>query len=261
MTARTFFVRAISVSIIYQLKLHDSFCLCLASVHLPYPFHLVFSFQLFGHTVSLCQLRYDQLHAVSCRFINLGVILSYAHQPMPLLLLSAKSLAPLACSVVNALAAVRCRYQLFAGLCCYQYFTISLFLRPLTHGSKLYIACSAFLQKSELTHAAAPPFRKKSRSARLLGCKRPRCGSLSLTTFCAHPPNNSHPTLFSLSVKQSWLCFPIKTRYCEKGWIPLLGAKHALRRNIGFTDERLFLFWEIYTVRTSVFKRNNFIKY
>ena len=74
---------------------------------------------------------------------------------------------------------------------------------PLTHRSKLYIACSAFLQKSELTHAAAPPFRKKSRSARLLGCKRPRCGSLSLTTFCAHPPNNSHPTLFSLSVKQS----------------------------------------------------------
>ena len=103
---------------------------------------------------------------------------------MPLLLLSAKSHAPLACSVVNALAAVRCRYQLFAGLCCYQYFTISLFLRPLTHGSKLYIACSAFLQKSELTHAAAPPFRKKSRSARLLGCKRPRCGSLSLPTFC-----------------------------------------------------------------------------
>ena len=184
---------------------------------------------------------------------------------MPLRLLSAKSLAPLACSVVNALAAVRCHWQLFTGLCRNQYLTISLFLSlfrcPLTHSSKLYIACSAFLQKSELTHAAAPPFRKKSRSARLLGCKRPRCGSLSLTTFCAHPPNNSHPTLFSLSVKQYWLCFPIKTRYCEKGWIPLLGAKHALRRNIGFADERLFLLWEIYTVRASVFKRNNFIKY
>ncbi|MDD6018314.1 MAG: hypothetical protein PUC03_05420, partial [Clostridiales bacterium] len=80
---------------------------------------------------------------------------------MPLLLLSAKSHAPLACSVVNALAAVR--YQLFAGLCCYQYFIRYLFRRPLTHSSKLYIACSAFLQKSELTHAAAPPFRKKSR--------------------------------------------------------------------------------------------------
>ena len=35
--ARTFFVRAVSVSIIYQLKLHDSFCLCLASAPLPPP--------------------------------------------------------------------------------------------------------------------------------------------------------------------------------------------------------------------------------
>ena len=34
---------------------------------------------------------------------------------MPLLLLSAKSHAQLPCSVVNALATVRCRYQLFAG--------------------------------------------------------------------------------------------------------------------------------------------------
>jgi len=33
----------------------------------------------------------------------------------PLLLLSAKSHARLACSVVNALATARCRYQLFAG--------------------------------------------------------------------------------------------------------------------------------------------------
>ena len=42
----------------------------------------------------------------------------------------------------------------------------------------------ALHQKSSRAHSAAPPFRKKSRSARLLGCKRPRCGSLSLTTFC-----------------------------------------------------------------------------
>ena len=41
-TARTFFVRAVSVSIINQLKLYYSFRLCLASVHLPYPLHLVF---------------------------------------------------------------------------------------------------------------------------------------------------------------------------------------------------------------------------
>ena len=34
---------------------------------------------------------------------------------MPLLLLSAKSLARFACSVVNAFATAHCRYQLFAG--------------------------------------------------------------------------------------------------------------------------------------------------
>ena len=50
--------------------------------------------------------------------------------------------------------------------------------------SKLYIACSDFLQKSERAHAATPPFRKKSCSAHLLGCKRPRDVSLSLPTSC-----------------------------------------------------------------------------
>ena len=71
--------RAVSVSIINQFKLHDSFRLCLASVHLPYPSHLVFGFQFLGHAVSLRQLRHDQLHAVSCRFVNLSAILSYVH--------------------------------------------------------------------------------------------------------------------------------------------------------------------------------------
>ena len=50
--------------------------------------------------------------------------------------------------------------------------------------SKLYIACSDFFQKSERAHAAAPPFCKRSRSARLFGCKRPHDGLLSLPTFC-----------------------------------------------------------------------------
>ena len=81
MTAQIYLVRAVSVSIINQFKLHDSFHLCLASVHLPYPFHLIFGFQLLCHTVSLRQLRHDQLHAVS-RFDNFGTILSYAHSPI-----------------------------------------------------------------------------------------------------------------------------------------------------------------------------------
>lgn len=38
-------------SIINQVKLHDSLCLCLASVHLPYPFQLIFASQLQDDTV------------------------------------------------------------------------------------------------------------------------------------------------------------------------------------------------------------------
>ena len=44
-----------SRSIINQFRFHNLLCLCLASVHLPHPFHLVFSFQLLGHAVLLCQ--------------------------------------------------------------------------------------------------------------------------------------------------------------------------------------------------------------
>ena len=41
-------------------------CLYLASVHLTHPFHLVFGFQLLGHTVLLCPLSIGTLtHAVS----------------------------------------------------------------------------------------------------------------------------------------------------------------------------------------------------
>ena len=49
---------------------------------------------------------------------------------MPLLLLSAKSHARLPCSVVNALATVRCRYQLFAGSNPHHHFTLASFLLP-----------------------------------------------------------------------------------------------------------------------------------
>ena len=71
-------------SIINQFRFHNFLCLCLASVHLPHPFHLVFGFQFLGHAVSLRQLRHDQLHAVSCRFVNLSAILSYDHPVMPM---------------------------------------------------------------------------------------------------------------------------------------------------------------------------------
>ena len=49
------FLPGLSRSIVYQFRFHDFLCLYLASVHLPHPFHLVFSFQLLGHAVLLCQ--------------------------------------------------------------------------------------------------------------------------------------------------------------------------------------------------------------
>ena len=73
------FLPGLSRSIINQFRFHNLLCLCLASVHLPHPFHLVFSFQLLCHAVLLRQLWHNQLHAVSCRFVNLGAILSYVH--------------------------------------------------------------------------------------------------------------------------------------------------------------------------------------
>ena len=73
------FLPGLPRSIINQFRFHNLLCLCLASVHLPHPFHLIIGFQLLGHAVLLCQLRHDQLHAFSCRFFNLGAILSYVH--------------------------------------------------------------------------------------------------------------------------------------------------------------------------------------
>ena len=49
------FLPGLSRSIINQFRFHNLLCLCLASVHLPHPFHLVFGFQLLGHAVLLCQ--------------------------------------------------------------------------------------------------------------------------------------------------------------------------------------------------------------
>ena len=49
------FLSGLSHSIINQFRFHNFLCLCLASVHLPHPFHLVFGFQLLGHAVLLYQ--------------------------------------------------------------------------------------------------------------------------------------------------------------------------------------------------------------
>ena len=88
------FLPGLSLSIINQFRFHNFLCLCLASVHLPHPFHLVFGFQLFGHAVALHQLRHDQLHAISCRFVNLGAILSYVHPAMAVLFFAVERQPP-----------------------------------------------------------------------------------------------------------------------------------------------------------------------
>ena len=49
------FLSGLSHSIINQFRFRNFLCLCLASVHLPHPFHLVFGFQLLGHAVLLYQ--------------------------------------------------------------------------------------------------------------------------------------------------------------------------------------------------------------
>ena len=47
-----------------------------------------------------------------------------------------------------------------------------------------YISRAAIFTKSPLTHSAASPHRKRSRSACLFACKRAHDGALSLPTFC-----------------------------------------------------------------------------
>ena len=60
---------------------------CKRSSAVPIPFGV--GFQFLGHAVSLRQLRHDQLHAVSCRFVNLSAILSYVHPAITLVLITA----------------------------------------------------------------------------------------------------------------------------------------------------------------------------
>ena len=63
-----------------------------------------------------CRFESGHRHHVGASYVSLAPIF-YKNQSAltSLLLLSAKSHARLTCSVVNALATVRCRYQLFAS--------------------------------------------------------------------------------------------------------------------------------------------------
>ena len=72
-------------------------------------------------------------------------------------------------------------------------------------GASFVSLAPIFLQKSERAHAAAPPFGKKSRSAHLLGCKRPRDGSLSLTTFAGSSPHQNFAVASFCYLLTYWL--------------------------------------------------------
>ena len=77
--------------------------------------------------------------------------------------------------------------------------------------SKVRFAPAYFLSATENKPSArslAPPFRKKSRSAHLFGCKRPHDGSLSLPTFCEFervqlPPPKCRKCLFHVAFTDS----------------------------------------------------------
>ena len=117
---------------------------------------------------------------VDASYISRAAIFANHRLLIPLRLLIAKGHAPLACSLVNALTTAHCRYQPFA--------------RKRIGAS--YITRAAIFTKSPLTHSAASPHRKRSRSACLFACKRAHDGSLSLPTFCGKTKKQScyrHP--------------------------------------------------------------------
>ena len=69
-------------------------------------------------------------------------------------------------------------------------------------GASFVSLAPIFMQKSERTHAAVSPLRKKSRSAHLLGCKRPRDGYPSLHLFAVANPH--HHIMSDISFVICW---------------------------------------------------------
>ena len=97
------FLPGLPHSIVNQFDFHNFLCLCLASVHLPYPFHLVSAFSFSVTPFRFASCRHDQLHAVSCRFVNLSAILSYVHPAMPRCFLLYASVAVPCCGSCSRL--------------------------------------------------------------------------------------------------------------------------------------------------------------
>ena len=83
-----------------------------------------------------------------------------------------------------------------------------------------------FLKNHRLTHAVAPPFRKKSRSAHLLVCKRPRDGSLPLPTFCGFKSSSAfYAGIFFAT------CWQLRASTCRRVVEVLLFRSFSLASN------------------------------
>ena len=112
-----------------------------------------------------------------CSGLFLSATEKQAIRPLPCSSSFAKSPARRACTVASARRAARRRYQLFASC-----------ERPPPASPKRFHSPPPRRSKVRFAH----PFRIKSRSARLFGCKHPLHGSLLLPTFCELREFNSH---------------------------------------------------------------------
>ena len=89
-----------------------------------------------------------------------------------------------------------------------------------SHVGTSYARSDFLFHKKSVTRSTVLLFRKRSRSARLLGCKRPRDGSLSLPTFYGCAFGVGHFFLPGRQKKRAmWLsssfCFPNMPRFYE----------------------------------------------
>ncbi len=62
------------ISASYQLCADNFFCAILDIIHMVYPFHLVFSFELFGNTLLCSHLFYQLRKHIFCLLTNVGQI-------------------------------------------------------------------------------------------------------------------------------------------------------------------------------------------
>ena len=63
------------LSFIYKLGQNDFLCTVADAIHATYPFHLVGSFECFGHALLFRHSRNDDLHTLIAGLVDLGQML------------------------------------------------------------------------------------------------------------------------------------------------------------------------------------------